>query len=376
VALGVLLISRASTTLAAVVASDVASSAAYGPEAGGAWKGLNPVAEENPPGSDDGGSGLKPWNFAGGAHYSQKSPYGRLNHFIDGVDFTASSFNNLGAPAFALTNANEPRGGATSIAARPLDSPLSVGPTLSLKFDNPALAPLASNDEAGFVIRLNEGGGPLGQTGVSERFAIFASSNFLNGNWAAGDAAGDNSLGVSTNTTTSGAEFRFTLTGAESYRLDLLPLAGGTPLATRTGNLAHPGTGAIDTIEILMYGNGSGNGLTGGAAQRTGEREFYFNNLSIATPGLAGDYDGDGDVDGGDLLRWQRNLGSTTNLAADGNNDGRVDAADLQVWKSAFPRPSGGGAISLAIPEPRALELLGAWLSLAAARLRLRRNVA
>src|SRR5687768_15619119 len=70
---------------AALAASDVASNPAYAAEAGGAWKGLNPTVNENPPGADDGGFGFEPWNFRRGQHAAAQSPYGRLNHFIDGV---------------------------------------------------------------------------------------------------------------------------------------------------------------------------------------------------------------------------------------------------------------------------------------------------
>ncbi|HEX6961322.1 MAG TPA: hypothetical protein VF175_05600 [Lacipirellula sp.] len=369
IAFAILATFHAAAAPAGVIASDVASNSAYVAQSGGAWKGLNPMSEENPAGSDDGGFGFKPWNFAGGFHYSQQSPYGRLNHFIDGVDFAASSFNNLGAPAFALTNANVVNGGATSIAARPFEAPLSVGATLSFRFDNPSLAPLHQFDEAGFVIRLNSGGGPLAQSGVEERFAIFASSNFLGGGWAAVDAGGESALGFPSSQTRSGAEFRFTLTGAESYRLDLLPLNDGAPLASKTGSLARPGTGAIDALEILMYGNGSGNGQTGAAAQRTGEREFFFNNLSITAPTDSGDYDADGDVDGRDLLIWQRTLGSTTNLGADGSRNGTVDAADLQVWKETLASP-GAGAVAAAIPEPSFFALSAAAFAVSLRRAR------
>src|SRR5262245_34951383 len=78
------------------VAFDVAANSAYTAEAGGAWKGLNPTAGENPPGNDDGGVGFNAWDFSGGFHYPDQSPYGQLNHFIDGVDFVHSTFNNLG----------------------------------------------------------------------------------------------------------------------------------------------------------------------------------------------------------------------------------------------------------------------------------------
>ena len=55
-------------TYAFQIAIDSAEPLAYQSESGGAWKGLNPTAAENPPGSDNGGYGFSPWNFAGGYH--------------------------------------------------------------------------------------------------------------------------------------------------------------------------------------------------------------------------------------------------------------------------------------------------------------------
>jgi hypothetical protein len=83
--------------------------------------------------------------------------------------------------------------------------------------------------------------------------------------------------------------------------------------------------------------------------------------------GVAGDYDGDSDVDGADLLIWQRDLGSTTNLAADGNNNGTVDGPDLDLWTANFGEGGGGGIA--AVPEPAGLAMvLLAVLATAAAR--------
>jgi hypothetical protein len=71
-----------------------------------------------------------------------------------------------------------------------------------------------------------------------------------------------------------------------------------------------------------------------------------------------GDFDDDGDVDGGDFLVWQSSLGPSPNgFGADGNGDGTVDGQDLGVWEQGF---GGGGATVYvnAIPEPSAA-LLG-----------------
>lgn len=73
---------------------------------------------------------------------------------------------------------------------------------------------------------------------------------------------------------------------------------------------------------------------------------------------LPGDYDGDEDVDGGDLLAWQRTLGSTAALAADGSINDVVDGADLGVWRDNFGQmtPASTPAAG-AIPEPSSLVL-------------------
>ncbi len=353
------------TVRAAIVAADSASDPSYAAETGGAWKGLNPSIGENPPGADNGGVGFQPWNFAGGFHYPLDSPYGPLNHFIDGVDFAHSSFNNLGAPSFGLTNANVAFGGSTARATRVLDSPLTVGGSVSLDFDNPTLRPFDVFSPSGFVIRLNSGGGPVTQTGVTERFGFFTTFGFNSGNWSITDSAGLSDLGLPSTQTTSGATLHFTLTSDESYSLEIFPLTGGAPLAATTGMLAGVGSGPIDTIEVLMFENGSGNGIPGPASQPSGEREFFFNNLSVesATEGNA-DYDDDGDVDGTDFLIWQRTLGSETELAADGDQSGKVDAADLALWKIPFGASATTTGVG-AVPEPAGTTMaLGAALAL------------
>ena len=58
-----------------------------------------------------------------------------------------------------------------------------------------------------------------------------------------------------------------------------------------------------------------------------------------ASPAVAsGDFDGDNDVDGADVLSFQRNLGRTNVQPSQGdsNGDGRVDAGDLGVWRESF----------------------------------------
>jgi alpha-L-fucosidase len=65
-----------------------------------------------------------------------------------------------------------------------------------------------------------------------------------------------------------------------------------------------------------------------------------------APPQLPGDYDNDFDVDGADLLAWQRAFGGSAPLPND-QTPGSVTAEDLNVWKANF-----GVAASSATAQP------------------------
>lgn len=105
--------------------------------------------------------------------------------------------------------------------------------------------------------------------------------------------------------------------------------------------------GLLSTKDTLFAADISSQGGFNASAQNSGK--IYAIKSLIP----AGDYDRDGDVDGDDLLRWQRELGATQApySGADGNGDGVVDAGDLAVWNAHF----GGTAVAAAAdatPEP------------------------
>src|SRR5688572_16649803 len=166
------------TTLPAeIIASDSASDPAYGD----GWQGLNGfVAGET--GSDNGGFGFLPWDFEAGEGFweSGNSPYDTA-HFID---TEPSSFNDLGAPAFAFTNANRPLFGYTTLATRPFAQPLRPGDQISVDIDNPRMQKLAPLDSAGFVITLRTAAN-------AERFGFYTTQDFNNDEWTITDLAGD-----------------------------------------------------------------------------------------------------------------------------------------------------------------------------------------
>lgn len=73
----------------------------------------------------------------------------------------------------------------------------------------------------------------------------------------------------------------------------------------------------------------------------------FQSGMVIPSTVFAGDFDTDGDVDGSDFLRLQRE-GVTS----------PPDASDLAAWKADFGAVALVSAVSVAVPEPRAV-LLG-----------------
>lgn len=75
------------------------------------------------------------------------------------------------------------------------------------------------------------------------------------------------------------------------------------------------------------------------------EQSFRFATIQFTSgTGLAGDFDGDGDIDGRDFLRWQR-----------GQSPNSLSASDLADWQAGYG--AGSLAAVAAVPEPAALYL-------------------
>jgi autotransporter-associated beta strand protein len=271
---GILAAAAATLGLGGVVArgaADRASDPAYAAEAGGAWKGQYdgaPDANQNPPGTDNGGSGFGIWNFSGGYHLDGQSPYGTTNHFIDGVDFAHSAYNDLGPTAFGLTDFDGDF--ATTVATRPFAAPMSIGDVFGVRFDTPATYNTDGNDRYPFAI--------ISFKDITGRktFDIEAGKNQHLGDfpWRYDHAGGtDVDTGISPDATSDGSALSFQLTSATTGILTF-DLGGPNQQVIPISLL----NGAPAAISFTMYEGGSSN--------LTGEYEFFFNDLSLAGAAL------------------------------------------------------------------------------------------
>jgi hypothetical protein len=311
----------------AVIASDTASDQAYAD----GWQGVNGAVPEET-GTDNGGQGFLPWEFTDTYWEAKVSPYTRA-HFLD---TGPSSFNDLGAPAFTMTNANAPFQGFSSAAGRPFAAPLEVGQRISVDVDNPVMHPLEEGDSTGFNIQLLTAA--TGEESGVERFALYAYDGFNENEWTITDKRGaETATGFSDVEGSEGFRFVFTLVAEERYDLTITPRTGGQAMSFQ-GELANTGMGKIARIQFVVYGNGSGDGNE----EATGEREFYFNNLSLesiaeGTPFRRGDADGDGELDIADGLFILFSLfveGSRQPAcakSADARDDGALNVTDALV---------------------------------------------
>jgi hypothetical protein len=369
-------ISAAKVASAIVLASDNASDAAYAFVADGAWKGqYSPTsdpqkilqnASQNPPGNDNGGTGFGIWNFSGGSQAPSEpvgsvAPYGRLNHFIDGVDFPTSSYNNLGAPAFGLGNCNPGyHCYGTSVATRPFAQPLQVGDVVSVDIDTPAeydnyAEALDGYPFAGIGFRDADG---LGTFGIEAGGDVEGPGPYP---WRYDDMfhfredyGTDAGVGPLDPTIASdGSTFSLEITSATTGRATL----DGVSLDI-TFQFGLPAS-----INLWLFDN---NAVADAMGNPTGQHAFYFNNLKVERPpfGAPGDYNDDGSVDAADYIEWRKNNGTNNGLPNDNGLGTPIGPAHYNLWRQNFG--STAGAAAAASPAHGAPEPNAAWLAAAA----------
>jgi hypothetical protein len=133
-----------------------------------------------------------------------------------------------------------------------------------------------------------------------------------------------------------------------------------TPVAKHLAWLGAADAAAGQNMEGLTLGPRLANGsyvLIGVVDDDPTDLDTLSANTVVAftaTANPSADFDGDGDVDGADLLNLQRGLGKSigaSHAEGDADRDGDVDDDDLNYWKNHFGAAPAASA-SQSIPEP------------------------
>jgi endo-1,4-beta-xylanase len=138
------------------------------------------------------------------------------------------------------------------------------------------------------------------------------------------------------------------------------------PIAAGDEALESQGAAYKRLAEIWLEHNNGGWFQTWGVTDKyswlgADKRPLLFDELAAPKPAYEGvrealeaatsaDFDGDGDVDGNDFLKWQRGE------AGGGQDPSDLDPSDLESWQRQFPEAEEAGEPqSWAVPEPRSL---------------------
>lgn len=147
----------------------------------------------------------------------------------------------------------------------------------------------------------------------------------------------------------------FPLAGFPGYRVELT--AGGTLLAADDNSLAGSIPDGQFATSTVAYTTGASHAMTGAPlgivlvnlnqedpAFPDSDLEVDFDHVRLdASPATAGDFNFSGDVNGSDLLFWQRGF------------DGLYDGADLADWQASF---GGAPPATASVPEPNTCAML------------------
>jgi hypothetical protein len=176
---------------------------------------------------------------------------------------------------------------------------------------------------------------------------------------------GNIASGVSVVPPYSGFGF-FDLRGFPGYRVDLR--AGGTVIGSDDNSLLpDEGEFLTSTFDVVIGNTHDDenepltirlvNLNTQDVNDPVIDLEVDFDNVRLEASSLAAaDFDGDGDVDAGDLAVWQEAY--AINAMADADGDGDSDGSDFLAWQRQHTGTLAPLAIVQVVPEPMSALLL------------------
>jgi hypothetical protein len=150
-----------------------------------------------------------------------------------------------------------------------------------------------------------------------------------------------------------------------STKLSKPLLANGSPVTAGSFRMefvappqALPTSQLPETLDPSMFLPSAGAGVFGDGLPYYYTLDIFFKPASVSPfPHSTSDHDLDGDVDGQDLLIWQREFGQHT---GDGDADSNllVDGNDLQMWRTEYGTVTSDLVAAVAVPEPNGMTLM------------------
>lgn len=305
------------------------------PEATGWDDAADPAYANSWTNGSNGGTGFGPWqlfasNTAGGFAGFWRPDEAAGDHGVD----NAGAIDRDGGAAWA-SFANKGGGVDKATAYRAFDEPLAnAGDRFSATFENGAV-----EGRLGISLRSDNLATTADDYAAGARMQFFFQGGGDNYSLLDGDGLFDTGIGW----TPFGLKVEVTLRSAETY--DLLVWRYDEP-EDRSPDLfifedrTLAGAGAIDSVSVFQY-DAAGGGI---------QDDLLLNHLSYfiaEASGLAGDFDGDGDADGGDFLLWQRGMSPQPH-----SHD------DLVAWAKDYGIGRGSQAASRTVAEPGSVCLL------------------
>lgn len=166
------------------------------------------------------------------------------------------------------------------------------------------------------------------------------------------------SFGVGVGPTTSSGDPLYESSGG--FLFATIDFDVPSPTETATVSLAV-GHNLLSGASGLYSGSILFGASDGPVANSVGSTGTTLDLNLVARPLHPSDFDSDGDVDGVDLLTWQKSMGITsgaTRSQGDADGDGQVDSDDLGLWESQYgTTPIGAVAALVTVPEASTFSL-------------------